>query len=475
MSYHARGLSGVAARHPIVLRFAELRPEDLAKFVMHMKRAGGDLSHVDRTRADQNERLIGEDDWVETALAEIDYMRHANFTEELQALKVRKRRKEMDARILQGLVDPWKESKGGPLREVILTANKDWFAETTEMGALFDVDERAEREAQFKAHAIDWLQSRFGDAVIHAHADHDETTCHIHAILMPRHEKTSARRGLQRMLQPSAYPLLKSYEAAQDDVGEFFGEIGLKRGVRGAEARRVVLEENEKAREIAKKTKSDPVLQDVPLMREHVPTPVWWAHEIQRLKEKSEALAKGKEAVTKDQQTARNVLAEAQAEREKARQAKVAAKLQEEQAAVREQEAEEIVAVAEAVSSGQIEFDGASVAVTPKLRPPETYAERKVAERLKAPGSKARAFFQSLHKSYGEMRAKADEKAAKRLASEAQAVRVAAKTIQQLKSTLLAAVPKGLQTQAIRDFLKAERAERKMEKRLKIPERDRDL
>ncbi len=42
MSYHARNLSGVAARHPIVLRFAELRPEDLSKFVMHMKRAGGE-------------------------------------------------------------------------------------------------------------------------------------------------------------------------------------------------------------------------------------------------------------------------------------------------------------------------------------------------------------------------------------------------------------------------------------------------
>ena len=151
MSYHARNLSGVAARHPIVLRFAELRPEDLSKFVMHMKRAGGDLSHVDPSRAEDNERLIGEDDWVEAGMAEINYMRHANFTEELQALKARKRRKEMDARILQGLVEPWKESKGGPLREVILTANKDWFEETSEMGALFDVDERAEREDQFNA------------------------------------------------------------------------------------------------------------------------------------------------------------------------------------------------------------------------------------------------------------------------------------------------------------------------------------
>lgn len=460
MSYHARNLSGVAARHPIVLRFAELRPEDLSKFVMHMKRAGGDLSHVDPSRAEDNERLIGDEDWVEATLAEIDYMRHANFTEELAALKARKRRKEMDTRILQGLVDPWKESKGGPLREVILTANKDWFEETSEMGALFDVNERAEREDQFKAHAVEWLKSRFGDAVIHAHADHDETTCHIHAILMPRHEKTSARRGIQRLLQPSAYPLLKSYEAAQDDVGEFFGEIGLKRGERTAATRRAALEANEQAREIARKTGEDPMLRDVPIMPDHVPTPVWWAQEVQRLKDKAEVLAKGEAEVLKNQKLAEKKSTDAE-------RAKQSAQEREDAAAKREKDADSIIAVAEAVSSGLIEFNGVEEDGKPTMRPPKTEQERRIQERLKSPGSKARSFFQSLRRSYAQVRSTAEEKAAERLASEAQSVRAAAKAIRQLKSTLLAVVPKALQSQAIRDFLKIERAERKMEENLK--------
>ena len=460
MSYHARNLSGVAARHPIVLRFAELRPEDLAKFVMHMKRAGGDLSHVDPSRGLDNERLIGDEDWVEAGIAEIDYMRHANFTEELQALKARKRRKEMDARILQWLVDPWKKSKGGPLREVILTANKDWFEETSEMGALFDVNERAEREDQFKAHAVEWLKSRFGDAVIHAHADHDETTCHIHAIIMPRHEKTSARRGTQRLLQPSAYPLLKNYEDAQDDAGAFFAKIGLKRGARGAAAQRLVLETNEKARKIAKMTGEDPILQSVPVMPEHVPTPVWWAQEVQRLKDQAEALTKSEAEVLKNKKLAEKKSTDAE-------RAKQSAQEREDAAAKREKDADSVMAVAEAVSSGLIEFGGTSREIDQTMRASETDKERSIQERLKVPGSKTRSFFQTLRRSYAQMSSKAEENAAQNLAAEVKSVRVAARAIETLKATILKHVPPTIRQRLLREMFKVDLAEKKMEEKLK--------
>lgn len=103
-----------AATHPIVLRFVELFPAQLAGYAMHGKRQGGDLSHIDGDRSHLNRLLIGGTDWRQKALSEIDAMRHENLVEELEALKARGRTKEMDARAREGLKDPWRASKGGP-------------------------------------------------------------------------------------------------------------------------------------------------------------------------------------------------------------------------------------------------------------------------------------------------------------------------------------------------------------------------
>ena len=225
-----------AVSHPVVLRFAELFPAQLAGYAMHGARTGGDLSHVDAEPSGLNRILIGSEDWREQALAEIDAMRHENLAEELEALKARGRTKEMDARAREGLKDPWRASKGGPLREVILTASKDWF-EAPDAPSMFG-QPVAEREFEFQAKAVEWLKRNFGDDVIHARADHDERTCHIHAIILPREVKKSQRRGTQRMLQPSVHPLIEDYEKAQDGAGAFFASVGLRRGERSAKARR---------------------------------------------------------------------------------------------------------------------------------------------------------------------------------------------------------------------------------------------
>jgi hypothetical protein len=469
MSYHSPSLSRSAANHPIVLRFAEMRPEDLAKFVMHLERAGGDLSHVDLAAVRPNERLIGEKNWAELAMAEVNFMRHANFAEELGALKKLKRRKEMDARIFEGLTDPWRESKGGPLREVILTANKDWFEDVTQIGAVFDIDERAEREAQFKAHAVEWLQTRFGEAVIHAHADHDETTCHIHAIIMPRHEKTSGRRGLQRLLQPSSHPLLKNYEAAQDDAGAFFGKIGLKRGARGAAARRLVLEANREARKVAKETGAKPVLQGVPTMREHVPTPVWYAQEVRRLKDLAEVLVARDAEVVEKQTRADAAKAEAQASNDIAKRREEALERREEDVVAREREVEDVVVIAQAVSSGQIEFDHSGEDVQPVMRPPETEEEEAIQARLKRSTPRTKSFYQSLQRTYARMRSNADQKAAEKLTSEVASVKAVTAAIETFKASVLKRVPEKIRNRLLRDILSIQRAERKMDESLEKP------
>ena len=77
--------------HPVVLRFAEMFPAQLAGYQSHGERNGGDLSHIDADRSDQNRTLIGGESWREQALAEIEVMRHENIAEELEALKRRGR------------------------------------------------------------------------------------------------------------------------------------------------------------------------------------------------------------------------------------------------------------------------------------------------------------------------------------------------------------------------------------------------
>jgi hypothetical protein len=224
--------------HPVVLRFAEMFPSALPKFEAHRRRIGGDLDHVDADATPRNRLLIGEPDWAAEALAEIELMRHENLAEELTALKALKRKKEMDVRFREGLKDPWKASKGGPLREVILTAHRSYFDPTDGSPDPFAAAGAVGRAHAFEQCAVEWLTTRFGADVIHARADHDETAYHIHAVILPRAEKVSARRGRQKTIQPSVHPLIADYEAAQDDVGAFFAAVGLRRGDRTAAARR---------------------------------------------------------------------------------------------------------------------------------------------------------------------------------------------------------------------------------------------
>lgn len=334
-------LARMKARHPVVLRFAEMFPSALARYEMHAARKGGNLDHIDPERSGSNCLLIGDPDWREKLEQEIAAVAAENFAEEAEALVRRKRAKELRMLQFRGVTDPWKDSAGGPLREVILTAHRDWFT-GQDQGAT------ATRAQRFEAQAVEWLQSRFGDAVVHARADHDEMTYHIHAILAPWVEKTSVRRGKQRLLQPSSNKFLKDYEAAQDDVGEFFEHIGLRRGQRTAAARRAV-KKAIKAREErrAKLTASGQHIPDalsedhdplLPVTPQHVPTPVWWADEKQRLADDDRKLASERA----------RLVAEAQ-DLEASR-----AAVEDREAAVaeREQEVVNVIDIVEAVVSG---------------------------------------------------------------------------------------------------------------------------
>jgi len=288
-------------KHPIVLRFEGMGPDDIGGYEAHRYRRGGDLGHVDRKKP-KPRLLIGTDTWAEEAQAEIKLMKLETFAAELADLDRRKRRKEIEKRRIEGPRDPWRASRHGPMRELILTANKEWFEQTESS----DVEFSTSKEELFEERAVAWLRENFGDDVIHARADLDEQAYHIHAVIMPR--ATVKKYGTEcRVLQPSVHPLIKDYEAAQDSVGEWFSGIGLARGQRHKQAIRDALNDGRKP----------------PASPRHVRPAVWRAKQERKLSEKEAALETRQREVSE-----------------------------------REEQADEIIAFGEAVAAGRIDENG---------------------------------------------------------------------------------------------------------------------
>jgi hypothetical protein len=160
-------------RFRVVLRFEGIGPKNLAGYEKHRKRVGGDIGHILKKPPAPNSLLIGDEDWAAKALAEIAEMKAQNFADELEALQARKRKKDIQKRLAEGPHDPWRPTRHGPMREVILTANKDWF--NADPAAVFDEGvEQNQRITDLERRSIEWLREHIGRDVIHARADHDE-------------------------------------------------------------------------------------------------------------------------------------------------------------------------------------------------------------------------------------------------------------------------------------------------------------
>ncbi|NDR57303.1 plasmid recombination protein [Aliiruegeria sabulilitoris] len=272
----------------IVMRMQGLWPTKLGGFESHRLRKGGDLGHVDRSRSRLNRRLLGSATWAQEALGEIREMRAENFAMELEKLRDRRRTSELERRLAEGPRDPWRATRHGPLREVILTVKREWFdADLTE----FFGEGGPTREEQFEELAKAWLLKHFGADCVHARADLDEEAYHIHAVILPRATTKDGRR----MLQPSVHPMIRSYEKAQDDVGAWFAEIGLKRGEKRKQAIRDALEHNKKVRKAQQAGEKAPgELVEVPKHRRHVSPRKWREEQDRKLADRDISSRNGK-------------------------------------------------------------------------------------------------------------------------------------------------------------------------------------
>ena len=290
--------------YAIVMRMRGMYPSDLAGYEAHRLRKNGDLNHVDRDRSDPEKNLlIGDNDWARTTLDRIAEMTLENHVAEIESLKARGRKKDVQRRILEGPKQPWRPTKHGPLREVILTANKAWFDD--EMATFLGEN----READFEACALKWLRDTFGDDVVHARCDRDETAYHIHAVVVPETtvEMTRTDRktreckviATRRMLQPSKHDVIENYELGQDSVGEAFSHLMLKRGERRAAAIR------------AARAAGEPL----PKRRYHARTAQWRAEQERAIATREKAVGKRETNVGAREAEAEAVLTAAETDR----------------------------------------------------------------------------------------------------------------------------------------------------------------
>ncbi len=283
-------MSEVGRDYPVVMRMAGLWPKDIGGYEGHRTRKGGDLGHVHHSRSHLNgPPLIGRTTWAQEIRDEISKMRLENHANELEKLQKQRRTNELAKRMAEGPRDPWRATRHGPLREVILTANARWFEDdlTDFLG-----DSGPTREEQFEALAVEWLKTVFGEDCVHARADRDEEAYHVHAVIVPR---TRTKDG-RRMLQPSKHPVIRDYEAGQDSVGAWFAaaQIGLTRGERRKQKIREAMGHNANVRKTQGEAAPGGVVEDVvpiPEHRRHVSPRRWREEQDRALAERDERLS----------------------------------------------------------------------------------------------------------------------------------------------------------------------------------------
>ena len=124
-------------RAPVVLRLASVRPAALSRIRLHARRSAGDLDHIHPAArpipvAARNEFYEGgpppADDWVEEFHETTQTNALANREAKALAAEARGQRKEAGRIRRAPPTMPYREGKGGPLREGILTASSEWFA-----------------------------------------------------------------------------------------------------------------------------------------------------------------------------------------------------------------------------------------------------------------------------------------------------------------------------------------------------------
>lgn len=254
----------------LVLRVQRRTLEDIPGFAMHESRSGGNLRHVDPERTKNNRVLIGSGHPARDLFAAFKDLAVANLEEEVKALRKSRGKKAAAAREAKGPQKPFDPKNNRPWTEVLVSASPQYFSPNGEPPGQWN----EQRTEAFIQRVHDVLTEKFGDGVVHLSVHLDEETVHAHAAILPIIEKTSKRRGRQRLVSHRSHPefftpdvpkdalvdalgnplegvarrekrlelqadVITGFERFQDSMGAAFADLGIERGERHAERRRV--------------------------------------------------------------------------------------------------------------------------------------------------------------------------------------------------------------------------------------------
>lgn len=190
-----------------VLNIQRIGWSTLKAHARHERRQIGDLSHTDPERTRRNE-VIGLDPCPEAAVRQYLDRRKA---------KIDKRNER-------------------PFTRIVLSASPEYFRpDTPDQAGAYDP---ARTRAWTRA-SVSWLRKEFGQDAVHIALHLDESTVHLHAVVVPTYAKKTKRRQTIQVSHHKhpAFAGERSYEGCHDRYSEALKALGIERGECGGEGR----------------------------------------------------------------------------------------------------------------------------------------------------------------------------------------------------------------------------------------------
>lgn len=118
-----------------------------------------------------------------------------------------------------------------PVTRLLLSASPTYFRPGREdQAGAYDI----EPMKAWATASVRWLRKEFGEDLVHVALHRDETTVHLHAVVVPTYERTT-KRGTKRQVSHHQHPAFSgqfSYQGLQDRYGEAVADLGILRGER---------------------------------------------------------------------------------------------------------------------------------------------------------------------------------------------------------------------------------------------------
>jgi hypothetical protein len=185
-----------------VLNIERIGFNALKAHAQHERREIGDQTHTDESRTHLN-ASIGLDKCPEAAVRK--------YLEQTGA-KIDKRNEK-------------------PFTRVLLSASPEYFRPgRADQSGEFDRD----RLNPWIRESVKWLKKEFGDDAVHISTHLDETTPHLHAVIVPTYDKKTKRRTVKQVSHHKhpAFASLNSYEDLHDKYAAAVQHLDIQRGDR---------------------------------------------------------------------------------------------------------------------------------------------------------------------------------------------------------------------------------------------------